>query len=195
MSAEGIILASGSPRRREILSQLGVAFEVLPSDVDEPPRSPSQDPADYACGLSQLKATAVAEAHPGRFVIGADTIVVIKGEVLGKPVDAADARAMLDRLSGQQHEVITGVSLVRAGEAARTIHERTQVWFRDLDTGSRQRYADSGEGSDKAGGYAIQDLGAGLVARIEGSYSNVVGLPAAQTVELLLGAGALPHWP
>lgn len=191
----GLVLASGSPRRREILTQLGVAFEVIVSDVPEPERTPEQRPADYARGLSARKAQAVAARHPTRPVLGADTVVVVDGEVLGKPRDAAEGRAMLQRLQGRDHEVITAVSLVQADGAARTIHESTRVWFRPLDAGACARYADSGEGRDKAGGYAIQGLGAGLVVRVQGSYANVVGLPAAQVLDLLLETGVLSRWP
>jgi len=192
--ARALVLASGSPRRREILGQLGISFEVVPSEVVEPARG-DETPAHYAQRLARLKARDVATHVPGgSLVLGADTVVVVDDDVLGKPADAADARAMIARLAGRAHDVITGVSVIAADGVDETIHETTRVWFRALDAQAQARYADSGEGADKAGGYAIQGLGAGLVTRIEGSYSNVVGLPAAQVVELLARVGSV-RWP
>lgn len=189
-----LVLASGSPRRREILTQLGLTFEVVPSEVEEPPRD-TELPVDYAVGLAQLKARDVASRFADdSVVLGADTVVVVDNHVLGKPVDGADARAMIARLAGRHHEVITGVSLVGRGGVDEVLHVTTRVWFRALDEAAQARYADSGEGADKAGAYAIQGLGAGLVTRIEGSYSNVVGLPAAQVVELLTRCSGA-SWP
>lgn len=194
-----LVLASASPRRREILAQLGLRFSIVVSGVDEP-EPDAQSPEAYARGLSQQKVEAVAQRlaaeGSGAFVLGADTIVVIDGAVLNKPLNTADAARMLRLLSGRRHEVITAVALRRAGhELAHSIAVRSQVEFRSLDEDTLQRYAASGEGSDKAGSYAVQGLGAGLVRAIGGSYSNVVGLPACETLELLAQAGVVEAWP
>ncbi len=200
-----LILASGSPRRREILGQLGIEFRVMPSQVDE--RQYPGEPADQmARRLAAAKAEEVAahlgtaarpdRAASGAFVLGADTVVVLDSEVLGKPDNKAAATEMLQRLSGRTHEVITAVALVCAGSAFRDEEMvSTRVSFRPLDAGTVARYVASGEGRDKAGSYAIQGLGAGLVSEIQGSYSNVVGLPATHTLDLLARAGLLMSWP
>jgi septum formation protein len=194
-----LVLASASPRRRDILGQLGLAFRVIESGIDEGSAGP-QTPEQYARVTAERKAQAVAEqlASGGAsgFVLGADTIVVIDGGVLGKPQDDADAARMLGLLQGRHHEVITAVH-VRAvrGAFARTIAVRSSVLFRALDAQTVQRYVASGEGRDKAGSYAVQGLGAGLVRAISGSYSNVVGLPACETLELLIEAGVVGAWP
>jgi septum formation protein len=197
--AQELVLASASPRRREILAQLGLRFRVLESGVDEPPAG-ARDPAQYATELAGQKAAAVAARLAGEgssaFVLGADTIVVIDAMVLGKPSDDAEAVRMLLRLQGRSHQVITAVALRRAGgELARGFASRSTVTFRALDELTVRRYVASGEGRDKAGSYAVQGLGAGLVRAIDGSYSNVVGLPACETLELLREAGALGDWP
>ncbi len=194
-----LVLASASPRRRSILEQLGVAFEVIPSGVEES-RKPGEAPAAYAGRMAALKAAEVAErlCEDGErpFVLGADTIVVIDDRVLEKPENDEQARGMLRRLGGRTHEVITAVALRRAGQSLRRdLSVSSRVTFRSLDAGAIARYVASGEGRDKAGSYAIQGLGAGLVSEVDGSYSNVVGLPAVQTIDLLVGAGALEHWP
>ena len=194
-----LVLASASPRRRSILQQLGVAFDVIPSGVEEK-RTSGEPPAAFAGRMAALKAKDVAERLGSEgnrcFVLGADTIVVIDEQVLGKPANDEEARGMLLRLCGRTHEVITAVALVRAGESLqRDLLVSTRVSFRSLDASAVARYVSSGEGRDKAGSYAIQGLGVGLVSEIDGSYSNVVGLPAVQTIELLVGAGALGQWP
>lgn len=186
------VLASASPRRREILETLGLAFEVVPSDVDETPIA-GLAPAALATRLAVEKAREVAAREPG-FVLGADTVVVVDGEVLGKPRDDADAARMIARLAGRAHEVITGVALCSEG-GLEALAVTTRVWFRALDAARIERYVATGEGRDKAGAYAVQGIGAGLVTRIEGSWSNVVGLPAAETIDLLARAGALGAWP
>lgn len=190
-----LVLASASPRRREILAQLGVEFSLQPSDADEPPYQ-GGDPACYATRLSAMKAAQVAAKHrgSGRVVLGADTIVVKDGVVLGKPADDTSAMGMLSMLAGTVHEVITAVSL-RGDHVEHDFAERTRVWFRALTRDALERYVASGEGRDKAGSYGIQELGAGLVERIEGSYSNVVGLPAAQTMAALERFGVVKQWP
>lgn len=194
-----LVLASASPRRREILTQLGLLFAVLESGVDEPPPD-GQGPEAYARELAARKAEAVAGrlARDGRraFVLGADTIVVVDQAIIGKPSDDADAVRMLLLLAGRAHEVITAVALRHAGNGlSRTLAVRTRVTFRAFDRGFACRYVATGEGRDKAGSYAAQGLGAGLLRAIDGSYSNVVGLPACETLELLIEAGALGSWP
>jgi septum formation protein len=196
-----LVLASGSPRRREILSQLGIAFRIEESGVDEPPHRQGT-PESYARALSALKAEAVAQrisagaSHDKPFVLGADTIVVIGEQVLGKPDSDAHASEMLRALSGQMHEVITAVSLRRAGTGDHwDLAQSTRVWIAALDAQAIAAYVASGEGRDKAGSYAIQGLGAGLVKAVEGSYTNVVGLPASETLELLRKARVIERWP
>jgi septum formation protein len=194
-----LVLASGSPRRREILGQLGLRFRVLVSNADE--GDPTQGtPEAHARGAAEAKARAVAQllaAERDRScVLAADTIVVIDGGVLGKPRDDADAARMLRALSGREHVVISAVRVERAPTGfARTIAVHSTVTFRQLDEITVQRYVASGEGSDKAGSYAVQGIGAGLVRAITGSYSNVVGLPAVETLELLQQAGVVGAWP
>lgn len=187
-----LVLASGSPRRRQLLGDMGVAFEVHPSAVDEPPFQGGL-PAAYAAGLAEQKASAVATRFPTAVVLGADTIVVVDELVLGKPVDDADARQMLERLAGRRHQVMTAVAL--RGVAQDGFVVTTDVWFRPLEQAEIDGYVATGEGRDKAGSYGIQEVGAGLVARIEGSYTNVVGLPLAETIPALRKVGVLARWP
>jgi septum formation protein len=194
-----LVLASASPRRKSILEQLGIAFRVVPSSVQEE-RAAGEASAAFAGRMAALKAAQVAGRLRGDgarpYVLGADTVVVIDDQVLGKPRGDDEARQMLSLLGGRTHLVITGVALQRAGEElGHQLAVSTRVSFRPLDDEAVARYVASGEGRDKAGSYAIQGLGAGLVSEIEGSYSNVVGLPAVQTVDLLLRAGALRQWP
>ena len=196
-----LVLASASPRRRDILEQLGLAFEVIVSAVDEPERE-AEAPDAYARGLAARKADAVVarlEAEGGRvgaFVLGADTIVVVDDRVLGKPRNDAHAREMIGMLAGRFHEVITAVALRQVGGAlAQDIAIHTRVAFRELSADDVKRYVATGEGRDKAGSYAIQGVGTGVVRAIEGSHSNVVGLPASETLALLTEAGALESWP
>jgi septum formation protein len=191
-----LVLASASPRRREILATLGLAFEVRSSGADEA-RSPDEPARAYARRVAGAKALEIAGAcAPGAWVLGADTIVVIDGEVLGKPDGDAASRGMLSMLSGRWHEVTTAVALVRAGDGViETIDVTTRVRFRPVEQGAIERYVAHGEGRDKAGGYAVQGMASGFVAAIEGSYSNVVGLPAAETIALLERHGAIDAWP
>jgi septum formation protein len=195
-----LVLASASPRRREILAQLGLAFRVEESGVAEPEPAEGVAPESHARALAALKAEAVAErvapdpALP--FVLGADTLVVVRGRILGKPADDGDAVRMLMVLAGRSHEVITAVALRRAdGGHASGVSVKTRVAFRAFDVDTARRYVATGEGRDKAGAYAAQGIGAGLVRAVEGSYSNVVGLPAVETIELLSAAGVLERWP
>ena len=193
-----LILASQSPRRRELLTRLGLAFEVAPADLDETRRA-TESPEAYVVRLAEEKARAIASrvaASPPHAVLGADTTVVLDGAVLNKPADLGESERMLRALSGRTHVVHTGVALVLAPEqAVRTVVVATRVTFRVLPEATITRYVASGEGLDKAGAYGIQDLGAALVHTIDGSYTNVVGLPAAETVTLLEDAGVLAEWP
>jgi nucleoside triphosphate pyrophosphatase len=182
----GLILASASPRRRDLLAALGARFTVVPADVDESPREGEAADA-MVLRLAAAKAFAVA-APEGGIVLGADTAVVLDGEVFGKPVDEADGTAMLSRLSGRTHEVLSGVAL-RRGAAMTQALSRTTVRFRDIRPAEARRYWRSGEPAGKAGGYAIQGFGGLFVASIMGSYSGVVGLPIFETATLLREAG------
>lgn len=179
-----LILASASPRRRELLRQIGVSFDVQAADIDETPQ-PGESPADYVCRMAREKAAAVAAGTPGDCaVLAADTTVVIDDDVLGKPRDTLDGLAMLARLSGRTHEVMTAICLCR-GDAASERLVVTRVTFATLDRDLCEAYLATEEPWDKAGAYGIQGLGAVLVEAIEGSYSNVVGLPLAETWRLL----------
>lgn len=191
-----LVLASASPRRREILERLGLTFEVRPSDVDET-LLPDEAPALYVARLAERKARAVSpRAGEPLAVLGSDTTVVLGGEVLNKPLDEHESERMLRALRGREHAVYTGVALVLQPEAsARVITVTTRVRFRAFSDATLHAYVASREGMDKAGSYGIQDLGAALVSEVHGSYSNVVGLPAAETIELLEQAGVLAVWP
>lgn len=178
-----IILASTSPRRRELLASAGVEFTVVPSHAEEV-ADDSLPAADIAMTNARLKAQAVEADHPDELVIGADTVVALDGHVYGKPRDDADAQRMLSELSGQTHVVITGVSLVK-GEHSRTFAEQTLVTFKQLSPKQIAEYVATGEPADKDGAYGIQGLGGALVNHIEGDYNNVVGLPADRLLEEL----------
>lgn len=191
-----LILASASPRRRELLAQVGVRARVQVADVDET-ALPGEPPADYVSRLALAKARAVRSRRRQAGdvelpVLGADTTVVIDGQLLAKPADAADAGAMLARLSGREHEVLTAVALV-AGDREAVRLSRTRVRFRALGAELIARYVASGEPMDKAGGYGIQGLGGALVAHIDGSYTGVVGLPLGETIDLL-DEFSVPWW-
>lgn len=176
--AGAITLASASPRRRELLEAAGWRVRVQPAGVDET-RHPGEPASAYVLRLARAKAAHVAPscAHD-ELILGADTVVVLDGEVLGKPRDDADARAMLARLANREHAVLTGICL-RRGEHERTQLETTRVWFASLSPAEIAAYVSTGEPRDKAGAYAIQGRAASFIPRIEGSYSNVVGLPLA----------------
>jgi len=176
MSDRPLVLASGSPRRAELLRQAGIRFEVSVPDVDET-LHPGEAPEAYVRRLAAAKARHVAASHPGRPVLGADTTVVVDGQVMGKPYDAADAARMLGQLSGRSHLVLTGVCLIGPAGETRIDAAVTTVEFRALQAAEIGEYVDSGEPMDKAGAYGIQGKGALLVASIDGSWSNVVGLP------------------
>lgn len=209
MSCKKLILASASPRRRELLRMLGLDFEIMVSTAEEKNRESSGLPGEpgkpglpglpdkHSLGMAEIpgeqamrvaadKAAEIAELHPEALVIAADTIVVIDHRILGKPRDEEEARAMLSFLSGRWHEVYTGLALVRVAEKKRLLdYEQTRVKFRSLSREEIDRYLRSGEPMDKAGAYGIQGLGAVLVERIEGCYFNVVGLPLARLTLLL----------
>jgi len=178
-----LVLASASPRRRELLAAAGIAFEVLPVDLDETPLD-GELPEAHVRRLALAKAEAARAQRPEAVVLGADTIVVAAGRILGKPRDAEDAAWMLRTLAGRAHEVLTGVAV--AGVRGCTVElERTRVWFAPLSDQEIGDYVGSGEPRDKAGAYAIQGLASKFVLRIDGSYSNVVGLPVALVYRLL----------
>ena len=175
-----LILASASPRRAELLRAAGINFTVRAADVDETIQ-PRESPHDYVLRLSREKALAVA--RDDELTLGADTTVVINGEIAGKPVDDEDARRMLRALSGQWHEVLTGVTLTRADQVLSGVAS-TRVKFAEMSDAEVDWYVATGEPMDKAGAYAIQGHAALFVERIEGSYSNVVGLPVQMVYQL-----------
>jgi septum formation protein len=188
MLREMLYLASQSPRRRELLTQIGVEHQVVSASIDES-RQSGETAEEYVQRLAREKSRAgwaqlQVLGLPAAPVLGADTAVVVDGDILGKPNDAADAMAMLRRLSGRSHDVMTGIAIYDGvGEQVRI--SRTRVWFRALDDGEIARYWTTGEPADKAGAYGIQGLAATFIERIDGSYSGVVGLPLFETAELL----------
>lgn len=188
-----IVLASRSPRRRELLAQLGVRFEVLDPEVDETPLA-GEAPEAMVVRLAEAKAEAGRQliGDTDGAVIGADTEVVLDDEPLGKPRDAEHACALLERLSGRCHRVLSAVALARPGATTGVRMSESRVCFRVLSRDECRAYAAGGEPLDKAGGYAIQGRAAAFVRSIEGSYSGVVGLPLFETAELLREAGLLP---
>lgn len=189
-----LYLASGSPRRRELLTQIGVPFSAISADIDETPLN-HESPSAYVERLARGKAEAGRSAivcDADFCVLGADTAVVLNGKILGKPVDEADACAMLMMLSGQEHEVLTAIAVLD-GERCESRVVRSLVRLRPVGRDEATAYWASGEPRDKAGGYGIQGLGAVFVAGLTGSYSAVVGLPLCETAELL-GQFGIPCW-
>lgn len=184
---EMLILASASPRRRELLAAAGIAHEVVPPAVDaERAAAAAAGPREFVLAAARAKARDVARRFPARLVLGADTVIALDGEVLGKPGAPERTAAMLARLSGRTHEVLTGVVLVRLAPAwSREAVVSSAVTFKPLAAEAIARYAASGEGDDKAGGYALQGAGGALIARTEGSVTNVIGLPV-EVVQALL---------
>ena len=181
-----LILASASPRRSALLSQIGLTFEIFPSEIEEPLSNNGLAPEEVTQKLAKLKARVVAERYSDGVIIGADTLVLHKKELLGKPKNKAEAKLMLSRLSGKSHKVITGVSLINVKKQTEmTWSEVTKVYFRKLCSAEIDNYIQSGEAKDKAGAYGIQGRGAAFVKRIDGCYFNVVGLPLASLVERL----------
>jgi septum formation protein len=192
-----LILASASPRRAELLTAAGIPFEVRPASVDESVH-PGEDARRYALRVATEKARAVLASSAGRPVLAADTVVVIDGQILGKPVDIHDAKRMLRLLSGRTHEVVTAVVVVPAQNRDRPLEraidaqlEVTAVEFASLDDTEIDWYVETGEPSDKAGAYAIQGVASRFVTRIKGSYSNVVGLPVGLVYAMCSRAGIL----
>lgn len=181
------LLASASPRRAELLARAGFSFEVMPVEVDETPGA-SETPRACVARLADGKAQIVARRHPGSVVLGADTVVVFEGRILGKPASEDDAAATLAMLSGNWHEVLTGVSLYRDDRHVSDIVS-TAVHVLPLAPDEIAWYVASGEPLDKAGSYAVQGLASRFVDRVEGSYSNVVGLPIASVCRLLKELG------
>lgn len=180
------ILASGSPRRRDILTELGCTFDIVVADTDE--SCNANDPAEIVCILAERKAKAVAEklgdSANGRLIIAADTLVSCDGNVLGKPKDRTDAKSMLTMLSGRTHEVYSGISLILNGRV-QTAFECTQVSFNEMTDAEIERYIDSGEPMDKAGAYAVQGKAAAFIQGLNGCYFNVVGLPVHRLYRML----------
>jgi len=185
-----LILASASPRRAELLAAAGIAVDVQPAHVDEQ-LEPGEGAASYVRRLAESKARLIAAANPGRPVLGADTVVTLDYHILGKPEDSADTRRMLRLLSGRTHQVLTGVTLVAPGNSPDTQVAHTDVEFAHLSDTEIDWYASTAEPGDKAGAYAIQGLASRFVTRIEGSYSNVVGLPVALVYRMCTAAGIL----
>jgi septum formation protein len=178
-----LVLASASPRRQELLRNAGITFEVQPANIPEDPL-PGEPAKDYVERLAREKALAIASQRPQDVVLGADTVVVVDGQLLGKPGDAADAARMLRMLSGRKHEVITGVCIVVRGQS-KVASETTRVTVSKLSDKDIAEYVASGEPMDKAGAYAIQGIASRWIPSIEGDYSNVVGLPVALVFRML----------
>jgi septum formation protein len=186
-----LILASASPRRADLLRDAGYVFEVEPADVDESELA-GEPPAAYVVRVAAMKARAIAARHPDQLILAADTTVVVDGAILAKPADDADAARMLGLLSGRTHEVLTGVVLVWAGRESSAV-VGTRVRFRPLTSAEIDWYVASGEPHDKAGAYGVQGLAARFVESVDGSYSNVVGLPVGEVRALLEAEGFAPH--
>lgn len=186
-AAPRVILASQSPRRRELLDLVGIRHEVRPADVDETPL-PGEQPVPHAQRLARAKAATLAGGNPDAVVIAADTIVVIDDEILGKPTDQAAARRMLRQLSGREHMVFTAVAVAHGHRTVSSV-EQVAVAFRELDDAEIAAYVATGEPMDKAGSYGIQGFGATIVRRVEGDYFAVMGLPLVRLVTLLRELG------
>ena len=182
-----LVLASASPRRQELLRNAGIAFAVQPAHIPEDPL-PGEDAKACAERLAREKARAVAQKRPHDTVLGADTVVVIENQILGKPTDATDATRMLRMLSGREHQVITGVCVVVKGQAS-VASETTSVTMSEISEKEIADYIATGEPMDKAGAYAIQGMASRWIPRIEGDYSNVVGLPVALVWRMLRDNG------
>ena len=188
MSPPQLVLASVSPRRSALLTMLGLAHEVVPADLVEA-LLPGEEPAAHVERLAREKATLVAARWPGALVIGGDTIVVLDGEVMGKPARRQEAVAALLRLAGREHTVLSGLAVAAPGGAVRAGVSTTRVRFRDFDEPLARRYVATGEPLDKAGSYGIQGLGAALIDSIKGDYHTVVGFPIPVLVRLLEQSG------
>lgn len=187
----GLILASSSPRRYELLRQLGLDFEVIPSKIEEE-FIPGESPRKHVIRLAEAKALDVGDQYPDAWVIGADTIVYVGGTVLGKPKSREEALEMLRRLSGKVHQVFTGISVchIQKEKSEREAVE-TKVRVKPLSQVEMEWYVDTGEPFDKAGGYGIQGIGSFMIESITGSYTNVVGLPLCELMQILIRLGAI----
>ncbi len=189
-----LILASASPRRKRLLQQAGLPFQVAPADIQED--YGGEDPEQTVCALAVQKAEAVKQGFPEQWILGADTVVLQGGVILGKPADRDQARSMLERLSSREHRVVTGFSIhAPSGGAVHREAVTTMVRFRALNQGEIERYIATGEPFGKAGAYAIQGMGDCMVESISGSYTNVVGLPLCTVIQALLAVGALARFP
>lgn len=185
------ILASGSPRRKRLLTQVGLDFEVIVSGADETPL-PGETPGPHTRRLAESKARAVAAEHPERWVLGADTTVAIDERFLGKPLGEDEAFAMLSTIAGRWHTVVSSFAIVSESSGRSAVETvKTRVFVRSLTPSEIRWYIATGEPMDKAGAYAVQGIGACIVERIEGSYTNVVGLPLAETVRAFESLGLL----
>lgn len=186
-----LILASESPRRIELLRLMGLDFEVMPSSIEEMPQK-GESPVEHVFGLSRQKARAVSICYPDAWILGADTIVVVNGEMMGKPAHASEAREMLTKLSGREHYVHTGFTIARktAGVLLGDV-VTSSVLFKNISEEEINWYVRTEEPYDKAGGYAVQGAGAMFIREIHGSYTNVIGLPLCEAVSLLKRAGAI----
>ena len=183
MKIDKVILASGSPRRKEILTQIGVNFEVVVSNEDEKPTS--TNPLDFPIENASIKALSVSKKLPAEIVLGFDTLVFLDGKPLGKPHSEAEALDMLRRLNGRSHKVLTGVAIAHGGQILKAECEETEVIFRDCSEQELENYVNSKDPMDKAGAYGIQTAGARLIKEIRGCYYNVVGLPVARMLQML----------
>ena len=179
-----LVLASASPRRRELLARLRIAFDIVASDVPETPRA-GEDPAAFAQRVARDKAAAVSHQRPDAWILAADTVVAVAGAIFGKPANRADADRMLQALSGRTHQVLTAVALLSPAGAMETVVVQSAVEFRRLTPQEIEDYLGTDEPYDKAGAYAVQGRAGGFVTRVKGSYSNVVGLPVDEVSELL----------
>lgn len=185
------ILASKSPRRSEMLTKLGLDFDIIPSGAEESP-IPGETPEEHVVRLAEAKALDIGSRYPDQWIIAADTIVVIGRSILGKPETESEALEMLGRLSGQEHSVLTGFSVLHFGKRKKEYRAvQTAVRMKTLSPGEMRWYVRTGEPFDKAGGYAIQGIGSFMIESIHGSYTNVVGLPLCELVEALTRLGAM----
>ena len=190
--ANRLILASRSPRRCELLKQMGLDFDVIPSRVEEGDLLRGESPREHVLRLSEAKALDVGTQHPDDWVIGADTIVYVDGTLLGKPKDREEAMEMLRQLSGKEHSVLTGFSVNHVGNGKKNQEAvQTSVKVKPLTETEMRWYVQTGEPFDKAGGYGIQGIGSFMIESIRGSYTNVVGLPVCELVQMLSRLGAI----
>jgi septum formation protein len=190
-----LILASVSPRRRDILTQIDIPFQSVGSRIDEAVQKKMR-PTDFACLMATLKAESAQKAYRRRWILAADTLVVINKRIFGKPRDAQDCRTMLSELSGKRHRVITGFCILEpSGNKSHLEAVSTTVHVKELSAMEIEAYIETGEPFGKAGAYAIQGIGAFMIEGIEGSYTNIVGLPVCEVVRALLACGALQRFP